>query len=306
MSSFFATLGNFLGEISALAAALLWAVSSVLFRTLGKTIRPLELNLIKGVAGFTLLGLTSLLIGEKIAVIGFLPILILAISGAVGIGFGDTMFFESINRLGAQRALLLTILAPPLTVVFAWIFLGESLNLLSWIGIIITILGVIWVITEKKDNLSTNAKRFTWLGVFFGFLAALSQAVGAILSRWALTESTVSALQSALIRLLAGTLVLLIWILVRREKIGVWLSPRPNARLWIILSMVVLFGTYIAIWLQQIAFEFSKVGIAQTLLATSPLFILPLAALQKEKISLRSIIGVLLSLGGIVVLFIPG
>jgi len=40
-------------------------------------------------------------------------LLALAVSGAVGIGFGDTMFFESINRLGARRSLLITILAPP-------------------------------------------------------------------------------------------------------------------------------------------------------------------------------------------------
>jgi len=291
------------GEFYALGAAFLWALSSVLFKTLGKTIRPLELNLIKGTAGFILFAITSLVIGETFTTIRPAALVILAISGAVGIGFGDTMFFESINRLGARRSLLITILAPPMTVLFAWIFLSESLNLYSWIGIAITILGVAWVVTEKNKD-DQEAVRFTWLGVFFGFLAALTQAAGAVLSRWALTESSVSALQSALIRLLAGTVVLILWIVIRREKVGAWLNPRPGVKTWGFLGGVIVFGTYIAIWLQQLAFKFTNVGVAQTLLATSPLFILPVSALQKEKLTWRSILGVLVSIGGVALIFL--
>jgi drug/metabolite transporter (DMT)-like permease len=177
--------------------------------------------------------------------------------------------------------------------------------MVAWIGIVITILGVACVITEKNKN-EHEENKFTWLGVFFGFLAALTQAAGAVLSRWALTESSVSALQSALIRLLAGTAVLLLWILIRREKIGAWLKPAPKKQLWGILGAVILFGTYIAIWMQQLAFKFTNVGIAQTLLATSPLFILPVSALQKEKLSLRSVLGVLVSIAGVALIFLAG
>jgi drug/metabolite transporter (DMT)-like permease len=305
MTDVIKSIGSFQGELFALGAAFLWALSSVLFKSLGRTIRPLELNLIKGIAGFILLAITSLIIGEVFASIRPAAIIVLAISGAVGIGFGDTMFFEAINRLGARRALLITILAPPMTVIFAWIFLRESLTLFAWAGILITILGVAWVITEKSKN-EKEENKFTWWGVFFGFLAAFTQAAGAVLSRWALTESSVSALQSALIRLLAGTVVLLLWILIRREKIGLWLKPAPKKQLWTILAVVILFGTYIAIWMQQLAFKFTSVGIAQTLLATSPLFILPVAALQKEKISLRSVLGVLISIAGVGMIFLAG
>jgi drug/metabolite transporter (DMT)-like permease len=305
MTDLIKSISDFQGELFALGAAFLWALSSILFKTLGKTIRPLELNLIKGISGFILFAITSLVIGEVFTTIPPAAVLALAVSGAVGIGFGDTMFFEAINRLGARRALLITILAPPMTVIFAWIFLSESLSLAAWIGILITILGVAWVITEKNKNEQVENK-FTWLGVFFGFLAALTQAGGAVLSRWALTESSVSALQSALIRLLAGTAVLLLWILIRREKVGLWLKPVPKKQIWGVLAAVILFGTYIAIWLQQLAFKFTNVGIAQTLLATSPLFILPVSALQKEKLSLRSILGVLISIAGVALIFLAG
>ena len=177
------------------------------------------------------------------------------------------------------------------------------MGVVSWMGIGITILGVDWVITEK-NNTDTTTTKLDWKGVFFGFLAALTQAVGAVLSRWALTETTVSALQSAVVRLLAGSVVLILWIVIRRERVGQWMQPRPSLKFWGVIAAVIFLGTYTAIWFQQLAFQHTQVGIAQTLLATSPLFILPFAALQGEKLSPRAIFGVLLSIAGVGLLFL--
>ncbi len=62
-------------------------------------------------------------------------------------------------------------------------------------------------------------------------------------------------------------------------------------------------STYLGIWLQQTALKFVSAGIAQTLSAVSPLFILPIAAAMGDKISIRTILGVLVALVGIGVLF---
>jgi drug/metabolite transporter (DMT)-like permease len=73
-----------------------------------------------------------------------------------------------------------------------------------------------------------------------------------------------------------------------------------------LLGIIVLtaFGsTYLGIWLQQTALKFSPVGIAQTLTATSPLFVLPIAAMMGDKISMRAIFGVAIALAGIWILF---
>ena len=68
---------------------------------------------------------------------------------------------------------------------------------------------------------------------------------------------------------------------------------------------IAAFGsTYLGIWLQQTSLKFAPTGIAQTLLATSPIFILPIMALMGEKVSIRAILGVLLAIGGISLLFI--
>ena len=291
------------GEIAAIAAAFLWALSSVLFKKLGDTIPPIEMNLLKGVLAIFLFLGTTLILKEHTPSLSLLPVGMLAVSGAIGIGFGDTMYFEALNTLGPRRTLLITILAPVITAVLAWGFLAESLNWIGWLGILVTIAGVAWVITEQR-NVGNHDRRMAWKGIIYGFLAALSQAIGAVISRWVLTGTGTSALQSALIRLVAGVVFLLIWIGAKRIKIGQWIKPASTPKLWGTVAVVVIIGTYLAIWLQQVAFQFTRVGIAQTLLATSPLFVLPISAMQGEKLSPRSILGVLVAIAGIGLMFL--
>jgi drug/metabolite transporter (DMT)-like permease len=227
MTAFFNIIGAFKGEIFALVAAFLWALASLWFKTLGKTIRPLELNLLKGLLALLLFAVTSLLIGESYLSLPLISLIVLAVSGAVGIGLGDTMFFAAINRLGSSRALLLTVLAPPMAALLGWAFMNEKLSLAAWAGILITILGVTWVISGQSRDENGQPHRLQWSGLFFGFMAAFGQATGAVLSRWALAQGGISALQTAVLRLIAGTLVLLLWSALRHEKIGTWIKPGP-------------------------------------------------------------------------------
>jgi drug/metabolite transporter (DMT)-like permease len=135
--------------------------------------------------------------------------------------------------------------------------------------------------------------------------------VGAVFSRYALTSSTISALQTAIIRILAGIASLVVILLFSRSRPFRWLrEPKqdgtPPEKLLAMIALVGFMGTYIAIWLQQISLQYAPVGIAQTLLSTSPIFILPIAALRKEKVTWKSILGVVISLAGVVVLFSQG
>lgn len=295
----------FTGEIAALAAAFLWAFSSFLFSRLGNTIPPIEMNFLKGILAIVLFAVTVFIIGDRLDNMSLQTLAVLSISGAIGIGFGDTMYFEALNLLAPRRTLLITTLAPVFTAVLAWIFLGELLNLLAVLGIIITIGGIAWVITEQKNTPERDHHHLA-RGIFYAFLAALTQAVGAVLSRWVLTGTQTSALSSALVRLVAGVLFLVVWVAVKRIRVGQWVRTKSTPRLWGTVAVVVLLGTYLAIWLQQVAFQFTRVGIAQTLLATSPLFVLPISALRGEKLSLRAIAGVFVAVAGIALMFLPG
>jgi drug/metabolite transporter (DMT)-like permease len=285
------------GELAALGAALIWAIASFFYLGLGKQMPPLVLNLIKSGIAIGLIWLTLLPCSNSVSQISGLSLGLLLLSGAIGIGFGDTAFFASLNCLGARRSLLMESLSPPLAALLAAGFLGERLSLQVWVGISLTVGGVAWVVAERTPEAVQGEFR-PLRGVGFGLLAALGQAGGAVLSRAALANTTVSPLWSTLIRLMAGVLLLFLLILPQRQF---WASFQPlrSPRFLGVLVATSFFGTYLAIWLQQTALKYTATGIAQALTSTSPLFVIPIALLLKERVSLRAILGVLIALGGI-------
>jgi drug/metabolite transporter (DMT)-like permease len=137
----------------------------------------------------------------------------------------------------------------------------------------------------------------------WGILAAIAQALGAVISRYALIQSAVTPLESTLIRLIGGTVIVigLLFLPVAQQTKMQWQLSRRSLG---IIAIAAFVSTYLGIWLQQISLKFAPTGIAQTFLATSPLFILPIVALQGEKISLRAILGVVVSVAGIALMFI--
>jgi drug/metabolite transporter (DMT)-like permease len=289
------------GELAAISAALLWALASFLFSRLGQTIRPAQLNLTKGIGAILLFSLTLLVSGELFLPVTTWAIILLLISGAVGIGIGDSAYFHALSALGPRRTLLIGTLSPAITALMALVILGETLSPAAWMGMIITIAGVAWVISERTSQAESH-DRFRLRGVLYAILAALSQSASSILSRLVFNQTAVTPLQSALIRLVGGVVVLLIWLACMRAPAMDWVKTATPRR-WAIVVVAILVGTYFAIWLQQISFKLSPVAVAQTLLATSPLFVLPIALWSGEKISLRSLIGVLLAILGVALLF---
>jgi drug/metabolite transporter (DMT)-like permease len=293
---------NFKGELAAVSAAFLWAMGAVVWSRVGQRIPPLELNLIKGGIAIALLILTLLLQGQLLPDINPTALLLLMLSGVVGIGFGDTAYFSALNCLGARKTLLIETLAPPLTAVLALIFLQEQLTSGAWCGILLTILGVAWVITERTPG-STGDTTHQLRGIGWALLAAAGQAIGAVLSRAALTQSSISSLWSTLVRLSAGEVILLLLILLGRRQVNNWLKPLPSWKLLGAIALTSFASTYLGIWLQQISLKFAPAGIAQTLSATSPLFVLPIALWMGETIGFRAILGVFVTLGGVALLF---
>lgn len=292
----------FKGEFAALMAAALWALATLLFGRLGKQLSPLILNLVKGSIAISLILITLALRQQLAANLPVSSVGLLILSGVIGIGLGDTAYFATVNDLGPRRALLMEMLAPPLSALIALVTLQETLSLAAWLGIGLTLTGIAWVITERTPtfrNLPSHWRR----GVFLGILAALGQSVGAVLSRAALAETSVDPLWSTLLRLAAGLIFMLGLLGVRsdlRSELPVLRSPRLVGG----VAIAAFLGTYLAIWLQQTALKYSPTGIAQSLLATSPIFVLPMALLIGEQVTLRALFGVLVSLSGICLLFV--
>lgn len=295
-------INNYPGELAALSAAFIWAVASVIYTGVGRQLSPLVLNLVKGLIAIVLLIATLLLTGNLFPTVSFRSLILLLLSGAVGIGFGDTAYFAALNCIGPRRTLVLESLSPPLAAVLALIFLQEQLPPSGWMGIVLTIVGVTWVVLERSREAVTPSV-LPFRGIVLGLLAAGGQAGGAVMSRAALVGTDINPLWSTFIRLVGGIIILLIWLGVQRQSIRV-LKPLRSPRLFIIVAGTAFISTYLGIWLQQLSLKYAPAGVSQSLSATSPLFVIPIAVIfAGDKVSVRAVLGVLVAIAGVWLLF---
>ncbi len=299
-------LESYLGEISALTSAFLWAAAAMLFAHLGRKLEPLALNLLKCSLALCFVGLTLALTEGRIwpdeieaAELGWL-----ALSGLVGLTLGDTAYFAALVRLGPRRTLLLWALAPPVTAVLAVPVLGEPLTATMAAGIALTAAGVAWVIRERSPAGSVGAVRHgeERLGLAVGIAAAGCQATGLVLAK--LGGGGSEAIDITVVRLLFGSLGLLAVVtLTGRLRGAIGPLREPAVLGGVVLASTI--GTYLGIWLSMAGVRYALVGVAATLNSTSPIFILPLAALfLHERISVRAVLGACLAVAGIAVLFL--
>ena len=292
-----------MGELATLSAALLWSLASVIYARMGQQVSALSLNLSKGIIAIVLLLVTLALQQQLVPALSIRSWLLLSCSGAIGIGVGDTLFFAALRDLGARRALLLLeSLAPPITACLAFLCLQEALAPLAWVGMGLTVVGITWVISERSADLTPQPGALG-RGVGLALLATLAQASGAVLSRAALAQTPVSPIWGALLRICAGVTVI-VGIGLWSPKSDAWQLRWPPPKLWVWLFLAAVGGTYLGIWLQQVGLKYTAAGIAQTLSATSPLFVLPLAVALGERVSLRAWLGAIVAVGGVVLLLV--
>lgn len=287
------------GQLAALLAASFWAVATILYHRAGSHFSPLQMNLVKGVIATPLLFIVSLLLGNSLVVSsGFW---VLALSGVIGITVGDSCHFAALRRLGPWHAMLLEYLAPPLAAFMAWVFLADSLSTLEITGAVVTLSGVLWVVTEKAPD---KKPALSLTGILFGCGAALCQATGLVMAFSVLQSEQMNAIDAAFVRLAAGSVLLAVIVGLSQRGAYFAIIKQFSAINPLPLLGAIIFGTFLAIWLQQVSIANINPGLTQTLLSTAPLFLIPISFLKKQRITVRSVTGALVSLGGISILFL--
>ena len=93
----------FRGELAALGTALFWAFSAILFKRAGKYIPAAELNLVKGLLAIGMILVTLALRGALFSPIEPNAFWLFMASGALGIGIGDTAFFQTLIVISIPR-----------------------------------------------------------------------------------------------------------------------------------------------------------------------------------------------------------
>jgi len=307
------------GEIAALSAALLWAFASIIFASIGAHVRAINLNIIKGLLACVIMVLV-LAAGSlwgaaethlsSVYSLSVRDLLLLAASGIIGIGIGDTAYFGCLRRIGPQKGLMLESTAPIIAALLALVFFSEFLHLLAWSGIALTTVGVIMVVRLSHSPLHYHN---SFAGIALGLFAATSQAAGIVLSRMALAGGEVDPLASSLVRLGAGLLALATWLTIRRllklqarKQQSLTTAIRVIARHNLSRRMLiaVFIGTFCALWLQQISVKYTSAAVAQALLGACPLFGMLIGAFQGQKQPIAVWGGLVLGFAGVALLFI--
>ncbi len=226
----------------------------------------------------------------------------LALSGVVGLSVGDVLYFNSLKTMGPRLTLMLLSLAPPISAVGGWLLLSETLGILAVFGMAVTLFGVVWVITERKDKGAEARRGVTRKGVVFGAGAAFCQATGLVLSKMGLEG--LDPVSGTLIRMVAATLVFAALF----AFMGRWRTLRTAGRdgKGLLLALGgAFFGPFLGVTLSLVAVKHTETGVAMTILATTPVTILPFAALvYKEKLSIRAVAGAVVAVAGVCILFL--
>lgn len=284
-----------LGETFALVTAVTWSLAVILFKKSGETAHPIGLNLFKNFVAMVLILPTMWLFGETLfRPAGTDEYLLLLVSGGLGIGVADTLFFMSLNRLGAGLSAIVDCLYSPFIIGLSMFFLGESLNFWQAIGVVMIISAVLTA-TSRQES-SRLGRKNLWLGILFGALAMGINAIGIVIVKPLLDRSPL--LWVTEYRLLGGMLVLAVVLLFhpRRRPIVGSLIHRSGWKYTISAAFV---GTYLSLIFWLIGMKFTQASIAASLNQTSNIFVFIFAAwFLREPINRTRVIGIILGVAG--------
>lgn len=300
----------FLGELAALGTSLCFSFGSTLFTLSGRAVGSPMVNRFRLLIALLLVMLLHLLsFGQPLPTAAEPERWFwLGLSGFVGLVLGDAFLLQSFVLIGPRLAMLMMSLAPVLSAVLAWLFLGESLVVIEIIGIAITLTGIIIVIAERSHD-SSNTKapidnRQYVIGLLCGLGGAAGQAGGLVLSKLGLGGSF-PALSGNLIRLLVAAAVIWLFAIVNRQLFSSYRTIRANPRALLLLIGGTLLGPVLGVWLSLLAVQNTNVGVASTLSSLMPIFLIPISYFMfGERVTRQAIVGTLVAFAGMVILFL--
>ncbi|MCA9882594.1 MAG: DMT family transporter [Anaerolineae bacterium] len=301
---------DFTGELAALGTALAFALGSSLYTFAGRKLgSPLVNRARMFIAALMMIIIHAVAYGELLPSQASQEAVIwLSLSGIVGFALGDLFLFQAFILIGPRLSMLMMALAPVLSVILAWVLLGEILSAQSLLGIALTLAGIFWVISErqtkKTKDVSDKPPRTYFLGLLFGFGGAIGQAGGLILSKFGLNTG-IEPMSGNVIRLIAATIVVWLIAAARKDLFSSLSRLRNHPKSVGYITIASLFGPVIGVSLSLLAIQLAPVGVASTLMSLTPIFLIPISyVVFKETTSWRAILGTLVAFAGTALLFV--
>ena len=312
----------FTGEIISLFVAVSWTATALFAEVASKRMGSLPLNTLRMTMSLILLSATLWVMGgspwPRFADGGTWGWL--ALSGVVGYVIGDYCLMQGYIYIGSRFGQLFMTLSAPTAAVTGFLLLGERMRPLAILGMVVTLSGIaLSILSKKGDTVKMNLPK---KGIFFAAVAGICQGLGLVLSKIGL-EHYHAALASQANSLAASQLLyipfaatfirasvgligffLLLKLFNRDWKEKLRHAATDRKAMWCLLGATV-FGPFIGVSASLLATLYTSTGIAQTLFALTPVLIIaPSALLFHEKVTLREVLGALLSVAGVSLFFI--
>lgn len=293
---------DMLGKVSAFLCALLWAFAVILFKKSGEDLRPLSLNLYKSFISSILMVPVLIFTGTEIFPEGLLikDYIILMISGVLGIAIADTLFFKSLNLLGAGLTAIVDCFYSPVIIFLSFIVLMNPVSLMEMVGGLLVILAILVATLRVKDQERSN--RDIVMGFLYGASAMTVMGFSVIMMKPVLDKAP--SLWVTELRLIAGSIALVIMVYFNKDRKELLSTLRKRSN-WKYAFPATILGSFFALILWVSAFKLTSVNSAAILNQTNTIFIVIFASLfLKEKFTLRRSVATILGMGGSVIVLL--
>jgi drug/metabolite transporter (DMT)-like permease len=226
----------------------------------------------------------------------------LSLSGLVGFVFGDLFLFKSYTMIGSRFSMLIMTLVPPITAFFSFIILGEKLTLFHYLGMTLTFTGIAMAIFSRPGKGEKLSLKLAPRGILYAFGGAVGQALGLVLSKFGMKDYDPFA--ATQIRIIAGIFgyTLLVTVLTRWSAV---INAVHNKSGMMLTSLGAFFGPFLGVSFSLIAIKYTEAGIASTIMALVPVFIIiPAVVMFKQKVTIPEMLGAIVSVGGVALFFL--
>jgi drug/metabolite transporter (DMT)-like permease len=287
---------SLIGHGSALLCAFFWAFGVILFRKSGAVVTPVFLNLFKNIVGLVLLVLTGVVLQTD-----FFPpdvsrseVLTLVLSGALGVGVADTVFFVALKRLGANRIAIVDCTYSPSVIAMSLIYLHEPTPPTLIFGAILTVLAVFIAGFEPNTGASKTSDR---KALFLAILAVVMTAFSIAIAKPILNKS--DAIWVASVRLFSGLVFVGLQVLFSSKARTKVLPYLRDKRLFKTVVPAAIVGTYLGFLFWTLGMKYANTNTASVLNQLSNVLVLPLSyVFLSERLEPRHVIAVILGFGG--------
>jgi len=227
----------------------------------------------------------------------------LGLSGIVGLVLGDIFLFRAFVSIGPRLSMLMMSLAPVIATIQAWIFLSETMSAGQMAGILITLGGITWVVMERNGNNNQRNRDYA-RGILYGLGGAIGQATGLVLAKNGLFGEF-SPISGNVIRMITAAVVLWMMTFIQREA-GKTLRTLAEDRRGVGFTIAgAIAGPFLGVSFSLLSLQRTEVGVASTLMALPPLFLLPLSyVIFKERFGWGAVAGTFLAVFGVAILFL--